>query len=41
MKISNIMLKKKQIFKEYKKAIDRNDNVSTLLIEYADNYNTK
>ena len=32
---------KKQIFKEYKKAIDRNDNVSTLLIEYADYYNTK
>jgi hypothetical protein len=32
---------KNQIFREYKKAIDRKDNVSTILIEYADNYNLK
>ena len=29
----------KQIFKAYKKALDRNDNKSTLLIEYGDFYN--
>ncbi len=39
----NIVRLKKtnQIFKEYKKAIDRKDNISTILIEYADFYNTK
>lgn len=30
-----------QIFKEYKYAIDRKDNVSTVLIEYGDYYNEK
>lgn len=29
----------KQIFKAYKKAIDRKDNKSTLLVEYGDYYN--
>tara|TARA_Y100000816_G_C26102122_1_gene584446 strand:+ start:959 stop:1495 length:537 start_codon:yes stop_codon:yes gene_type:complete len=30
-----------QIFPEYKKALNRKDNVSTILIEYADYYNSK
>ena len=40
--IKVVCLKEKnQIFREYKKAIDRKDNVSTILIEYADYYNLK
>lgn len=30
-----------QIFKEYKKAYKRNDNISTILVEYGDFYNEK
>ena len=30
-----------KIFKEYKKALIRKDNVSTILIEYGDFYNSK
>ena len=31
----------KDIFSSYKKAINRKDNVSTILIEYGDYYNEK
>ena len=31
----------KQIFPAYKKALDRKDNVSTILVEYGDYYNEK
>lgn len=31
----------KKIFPAYKKAIDRNDNISTILVEYGDYYNEK
>ena len=38
--IEVIKLKKtNQIFKAYKKALNRRDNKSTLLIEYGDYYN--
>jgi hypothetical protein len=30
-----------QIFKEYKKAYERKDNISTILVEYGDYYNEK
>ena len=30
-----------QIFKEYKKAFNRKDGVSTILVEYGDYYNEK
>ena len=30
-----------QIFPAYKKALDRKDNVSTILVEYGDYYNEK
>jgi hypothetical protein len=30
-----------QIFREYKKAYERRDNVSTILVEYGDYYNEK
>ncbi len=30
-----------QIFPEYKKALDRKDNISTILVEYGDFYNEK
>lgn len=40
--INIVILKKtKDIFTEYKKAIDRKDKKSTLLIEYGDYYNKK
>ena len=31
----------KKIFKEYKKALNRKDGVSTILVEYGDYYNEK
>ena len=31
----------KDIFPSYKKALMRNDNVSTILVEYGDYYNEK
>tara|TARA_B100000787_G_scaffold85480_1_gene63034 strand:+ start:1960 stop:2496 length:537 start_codon:yes stop_codon:yes gene_type:complete len=40
--INIVVLKKAdQIFKEYKKAYDRKDNISTILVEYGDYYNEK
>jgi len=30
-----------QVFGEYKKAYERNDGVSTILVEWGDFYNTK
>ena len=33
--------KPNQIFKEYKKAFNRKDGVSTILVEYGDYYNEK
>jgi hypothetical protein len=40
--IEIIKLKKpKDIFPSYKKALTRNDNVSTILVEYGDYYNEK
>jgi pyruvate/2-oxoglutarate/acetoin dehydrogenase E1 component len=40
--INIVNLKKPdQIFREYKKAYERRDNISTILVEYGDYYNEK